>query len=81
MRTSISTRVPAWVLALAAMPTVQLANALSVGVIAHVGSAGTAWLRMCCGAVLLWVIARPSLRSLRARDLPAVLLWAPRPGS
>ncbi|MGK9221157.1 EamA family transporter [Microbacterium barkeri] len=60
-------------MAVAAMLAVQLANALSVGVIEHVGSAGTAWLRMCFGAALVWMIARPSLRSVRRRDVPALI--------
>lgn len=40
-------------MAVAAMLSVQLSNALSVPVIDQVGAAGTAWLRMCFGVVLL----------------------------
>lgn len=66
-------RIPAWSLAVIAMLSVQLSNALSVPVIDQVGPAGTAWLRMCFGAALLWIIARPAIRSIRRRDLPALL--------
>lgn len=55
------------------MLAVQLANALSVPVIEQVGAAGTAWLRMCFGIVFLWLIARPAIRSLRRKDLPALV--------
>lgn len=65
--------VPPWSMAVAAMLAVQLANALSVPVIDQVGAAGTAWLRMCFGVLFLWIIARPSLRSLHKKDLPALL--------
>lgn len=66
-------RVPPWSMAVAAMLCVQLSNALSVPVIDHVGPAGTAWLRMCFGAMLLWLIVRPAIRSLRRNDVPALL--------
>ena len=56
------------------MLSVQLSNALSVPVIEQVGPAGTAWLRMCFGVVFLWIIARPAIRSLRLKDLPALLV-------
>ncbi|MBD8042388.1 EamA family transporter [Arthrobacter sp. Sa2BUA2] len=60
-------------MAVAAMLAVQLSNALSVGVIEQVGAAGTGWLRMCFGTVILWMISRPAFRSLRRKDLPALL--------
>jgi inner membrane transporter RhtA len=60
-------------MAVAAMLAVQLSNALSVSVLEQVGAAGTAWLRMCFGVVFLWMIARPAIRSLRRKDLPALL--------
>ena len=68
------TGIPPWSLAILAMLLVQLSNALSVGVIEHVGSAGTAWLRMCFGAVLLLLLVRPSIRSIRGRDVPVLLV-------
>lgn len=55
------------------MLSVQLSNALSVPVIDQVGAAGTAWLRMCFGVVFLWMIARPAIRSLRRKDVPALI--------
>ena len=60
-------------MAVSAMLAVQISNALSVSVIEQVGAAGTAWLRMCFGVVFLWMIARPAIRSLRRKDLPALL--------
>ncbi|MBD7994881.1 EamA family transporter [Arthrobacter sp. Sa2CUA1] len=61
-------------MAVAAMLAVQLSNALSVGVVEQVGAAGTAWLRMCFGTMLLWMIARPAFRSLRRKDVPALIV-------
>ncbi|HEV7623523.1 MAG TPA: EamA family transporter [Amnibacterium sp.] len=55
------------------MMSVQLGSALSTDVIASVGPAGTAWLRLSIGALVFLAIARPPLRSLRRQDLPALL--------
>jgi inner membrane transporter RhtA len=66
--------VPPWSMAVAAMLAVQLSSALSVPVIEQVGPGGTAWLRMCFGIAFLWMIARPAIRSLRLKDLPALLV-------
>lgn len=65
--------VPPWGLALASMFSVQLGSALSMPLIAAVGPAGTAWLRFSVGALIFLAIARPPLRAIRARDLPALL--------
>ena len=65
--------VPAWGLAVAAMLSVQLGSALSVGLISTVGAAGTAWLRLTLGALIFLILARPPLRSIRRQDLPALL--------
>jgi inner membrane transporter RhtA len=70
---SISARVPPWGLAVTAMLSVQLGSALSVDLIEAVGPAGTAWLRLSLGAVILLAIARPPLRTVRRRDVPALL--------
>lgn len=67
-------RVPPWSLAVTAMLAIQFANALSVPVIDQVGAAGTAWLRMSFGVVFLWMIARPALRLLRRKDIPALIV-------
>lgn len=61
--------VPPWGLALAAMLSVQLGSALSVGLIEEVGAAGTAWLRLTIGAVIFLAIARPPLRQVTRADL------------
>lgn len=61
-------------MAVTAMLSVQLSNALSVPVIDQVGAAGTAWLRMCFGVVFLWLIARPAIHSLRRKDIPALIV-------
>lgn len=61
-------------MAVVAMLVIQFANALSVPVIDQVGAAGTAWLRMCFGALLLWIIARPAFRSVRRKDLPSLIV-------
>lgn len=65
--------VPPWALATAAMFPIQLSSALAVPLIASVGAAGTAWLRRTAGALIFLIIARPPLRSVRRRDLPALL--------
>jgi inner membrane transporter RhtA len=64
---------PAWALATAAMFSIQLSSALAVPLIASVGAAGTAWLRLTAGALILLIVARPPLRSIRRPDLPALL--------
>lgn len=65
--------VPAWMLAVTAMFSVQLGSALSVPLISRVGPAGTAWLRLTAGALIFLVIVRPALRSVRRRDVPALV--------
>ncbi|MFE9638960.1 DMT family transporter [Nocardiopsis alba] len=64
---------PPWTMAVTAMLSIQLSNALSVPVIDQVGPAGTAWLRMCFGAAFLWIIAYPAIRSVSRQDTPALL--------
>jgi inner membrane transporter RhtA len=66
-------RVPAWVLAVAAMSSVQLSAALSVRMFEAVGPAGTAWLRLSAGALILLTLRRPNLRRLGRRDLGSAL--------
>jgi inner membrane transporter RhtA len=60
---------PPLVAAVAAMLSVQLGSALSVNLIAAVGPAGCAWLRLTAGAAVFLLIGRPPLRALRRRDI------------
>lgn len=69
-RTSV---VPPWGLAVAAMFSVQLGSALSVGLVSSVGPAGTAWLRLSMGAAIFLALTRPPLRAVRRHDLPTLL--------
>lgn len=64
---------PPWGLALAAMLSVQLGSALSMNLISTVGPAGTAWLRLSVGGLILLALARPPLREVRRADVPVVL--------
>lgn len=68
-----TTGVPPWSIAMLAMVLIQLASALSVEVIGHAGAAGTAFLRMGLGAMLLVLIVRPKLRAIPRRDWPVLL--------
>jgi inner membrane transporter RhtA len=65
--------VPAWTLAVTAMFSVQLGQALSMPLIEKVGAAGTAWLRLTAGALIFLAVARPPMRSIARRDIPALL--------
>ena len=69
----MSTRVPAWSLAVAAMISVQLGAAYSTHLFDSVGPAGTAWLRLTMGALIFLGITRPRLRGVGRRDLLVVL--------
>ena len=64
---------PPWSLAVVAMLSVQLGAALSVDLIATVGPAGTAWLRLTAGALIFLALARPRFRDIARRDYPALL--------
>lgn len=64
---------PPWSLAVTAMLLIQLCNASSVVLFDEVGTAGTAWLRLCMGAVIFVVIARPPLRRIRREDIGPLL--------
>ncbi|WP_313674433.1 EamA family transporter [Mycolicibacterium sp.] len=68
-----ATAAPPWVLAVAAMFSVQLGSALSMPLISQVGPAGTAWLRLTAGALIFVVIARPPIRQIARRDVPALV--------
>lgn len=65
--------IPAWMMAVVAMFSVQLGSALSMPLIADVGPAGTAWLRLTAGALIFLAIARPPLRLIQRADVPALI--------
>ena len=61
---SVTDRIPPWTLAVIAMLSIQSGAALSISLFDPIGPAGTAWLRMALGAIILLAIARPSVRGL-----------------
>jgi inner membrane transporter RhtA len=61
---SVTDRIPPWTLAVIAMVSIQSGAALSISLFDDIGPAGTAWLRMALGAIILLAIARPSVRGL-----------------
>ena len=70
---AITIPVPPWGLAMTAILSIQLGSALSVHMIEETGPAGTAWLRLSMGAIILLAIARPPLRSVRRGDVLPLL--------
>ena len=54
-----------------AMLSMQLRAAWSMGLIAEVGAAGTAWLRLTEGDLIFLTLAWPPPRSVRCQDVPA----------
>lgn len=76
MTTVVDTRIrsaPPWLMAIGAMFSVQLGSALSLPLIADVGAAGTAWLRLTAGALIFIALARPPMRRIYGRDAPVLL--------
>jgi inner membrane transporter RhtA len=65
----VTSRAPAWMLAVGAMMSVQVGAALSTHLFPAIGPVGTVWLRLTVAAVFFLAIARPSLAGLTARDL------------
>lgn len=61
---TVTGRIPPWTLAVIAMFSIQSGSALSISLFDEIGPAGTAWLRMALGAIILVAIARPSVRGL-----------------
>lgn len=61
--------IPPWSLAVVSMLMIQLCAALSVVLFDQVGTAGTAWLRLCMGALVFLLIARPPLTKIRREDI------------
>ena len=72
-RSALNVPVPPWGMAITAMLSIQLGAALSVELIEQVGPAGTGWLRLSVGAIILLTIARPPLRSVRRGDVLPLL--------
>jgi len=64
---------PPWAWAVLAMLSIQLGSALAITLFPSVGPAGTAWLRLSLGAVILILVARPRWRSIRREHVPALL--------
>ncbi len=58
-------------LVLLSMSSVQIGAAASLGMVDRLGVAGTTWLRLAWGALILVVVARPRLRGTPARELIA----------
>ena len=71
--------VPPWGLAVAAMLSVQLSSALSVDLIAAVGPAGTAWLRLSVGALIFLASPAPHCARYAAPTSPCFWGWASPP--
>ena len=67
-------RVPAWLLAVVAMLSVQVGAAVSIQLFDDVGVAGTAWLRLMLSAVVLIVLVRPKYWQWSLADLRAPIL-------
>ena len=65
--------IPPWLLTVAAMFSIQLGSALSLGLMPTLGPLGTAWLRLSMGALILLALARPPLKNLRLSDAPVVV--------
>lgn len=65
--------IPPWLLTVAAMFSIQLGSALSLGLMPTLGPLGTAWLRLSIGALILLALARPPLKNLRLSDAPVVV--------
>lgn len=58
-------------MAVLAMVCVQLGVAFSVGMIDQIGAEGTAFLRLACAGILMFVLVRPRLQDFRRADLLA----------
>ena len=70
----LANHVPAWSLAVIAMLIWHVGSAISVSLIAAVGSAGTAWLRLSIGALILIALYRPNVRGMDRSQLGAAVV-------
>ena len=66
-------KTPAWGLAVVAMLSIQLGSALSVSLFPAIGTAGTAWLRLTLGALILILVVQPRIRSITKKNLPGLI--------
>lgn len=69
----LTDHVPAWTLAVSAMLVWHVGSAVSVGLIPDLGSAGTSWLRLTLGALMLIAIYRPNPLSMDRSQLGAAV--------
>ena len=67
-------RVPALVLALTAIISVQFGSALAKGLFADLGAAGVTWLRLAFAALILLVVLRPKVRAWSRQSWRAAVL-------
>lgn len=67
-------RIPGPVMAITAMIFVQLGAALSTHLFDAITPAGTSWLRMAIGAVVLLLITRPSLKKIPRHALKSTIM-------
>ena len=67
--------VPAPLLVLGGVVSVQLGAALAKQLFPRLGAQGTVTLRLACGALLLWLAVRPTRRVLAALDLRLTLAF------
>lgn len=65
--------IPAWLLTIAAMFSVQLGSALSMPMIDALGTGGTAWLRLSWAALIFLAISRPKWSAITRQDLPVLM--------
>jgi inner membrane transporter RhtA len=69
----LTDHVPAWSLAVSAMLVWHVGSAISVGLIPDIGSAGTSWLRLTLGALILLALYRPNPRGMDRHQLGAAI--------
>ena len=65
--------VPAWVMAVSAMFSIQVGAALSLPLADEVGAAGASWLRLSFGGLIFYLIGRQSLRAISKSDWPNLI--------
>ena len=65
-------KTPAWGLTVVAMLSIQLGSAVSVSLFPAIGTAGTAWLRLTLGALILILVVQPRIRSITKKTLPGL---------